>query len=106
MTPPAHRVVLTFDDGVYAKLVCPDGGGCVGSEVCGICGRNLTDPESSPCYDCTDMDPGECWVKTWFDNCTAEELLRGELTVVIDATWTGDHMTAQIVEITKDGSHP
>jgi hypothetical protein len=93
-----HRVVLTFDNGLVAKLICPPGDSCVGSKVCVMCGREVRDPESTPCYDCRDMNPDECWVKTWFDNVSPEELLHGTVEVEIDATWDGDHMIARIVE--------
>jgi hypothetical protein len=98
MTAPAatHRVKLIFDGGIHGELLCPESG-CTGSTTCGVCGRDLTDPEVKPCYDCTEMDPAECWVKTWFDNCTVDELLAGSFTVAIDAKWNGDHMTAHIV---------
>jgi len=98
--PNKHRVVLTFENGYgpSAKLICPESG-CIGSEVCGICGRDVTDPESKPCYDCKGMNPAACWVKTWFDNLTPDELLSGSLTVEIDAEWDGDHMVAHIAGV-------
>lgn len=91
-----HRVVLTFDDGVSAKLVCPDAG-CTPATVCASCGRSFDDPDSSPCYDCSQTSGDECWVKSWFDNLTVDELLRGEVTVWIDATYDGDHFAATII---------
>lgn len=91
-----HRVVLTFDDGVSAKLICPESG-CVPGLTCGLCGRDLQDPESTPCYDCSDGFKDECWVKTWFDNVGADELLKGSTEVTIDAEWDQDHMVANIV---------
>jgi hypothetical protein len=90
-----HRVVLKFDDGVYATLICPETG-CKSASVCSECHRSVDDTEIAPCYDCPPPNGG-CWVKTWFDNCMAEELLHGEVTVDIDARWDGDAMTAHIV---------
>lgn len=94
-----HRLVLTFDDGLSAELIHPEGG-CVGSHQCGHCAADLTDPESERCYDCKGDGPHECWVKGWFDNCSPDELLHGSVTVDIDAEWNYDHMTARIVEPT------
>lgn len=91
-----HRVALTFDDGVYGKLICPDDESCKPSTTCGACGAALDDPEAKRCYDCEGATPGECWVKSWFDNCTVDELLHGELTVEIAAEWDGDRFVATI----------
>jgi hypothetical protein len=95
-----HRVVLAFENGfgLTAKLVCPESG-CASSETCSQCGRDLRDPESKPCYDCADSAGwrDECWIKTWFDNLTPDELLDGQVTVEIDAEWDGDHIIAHIV---------
>lgn len=92
----AHRVVLTFDDGVTAKLVCPDNG-CTPANICG-CGRDLNEPESEPCYDCGDAETwrDECWLKTWFDDLTADELLHGTIEFPVTATWDGDHPLVEI----------
>jgi hypothetical protein len=91
-----HRVEIEFDDGVGAKLICPESG-CTPAGYCAACGRGVDDDETKPCYDCPDSANTECWVKSWFDNCTADELLAGKLVVEIDAEWDGDHMTARIV---------
>ena len=103
-----HRVVIEFDDGVSAKVICPESG-CTPSQQCAQCGRDLNprDPAEQreegiePCYDCKDADAWreECWIKTWFEAYAgADELLAGKITVEIDAEWDGDHMVAHIVE--------
>ena len=58
-----HRVVITFEDPITVRLICPESG-------------------------CEPPEPGEgsepddeCWIKSWFDNCTAEELLGGDIEV-------------------------
>ena len=62
-----HRVEITFEDGTFLRLICPESG-------------------------CEPPEPGEgsepddeCWIKSWFDNCTAEELLDGTIEVLFDA---------------------
>lgn len=92
-----HRVVLEFDDGLHAKLICPEAG-CVPAANCASCGRAYADAETEPCYDCREPPPDECWIKTWFDNCSPEELLHGEVTVNVDAEWDGDSLVATIAE--------
>ena len=99
-----HRVVLTFDGGgLMAKLICPESG-CVVAEFCGACGRHLADPETEPCYDCSDIDLRECWVKTWFDNCAPDELLHGSVTVEVECEWDGDVMVAQIARVIPESA--
>jgi len=103
----AHRVVIEFDDGVRAKLVCPESG-CMPAQNCAQCGRDLRPRDEAeqqaegiePCYDCKDAESwrDECWIKTWFDNIDATELLAGKVTVEIDAEWDLDHMVAHIIE--------
>jgi hypothetical protein len=69
-----HKLILTFDGDVSAKLICPDDGRC--TKV---------------------MD--ECWVKTWFDNESPEDLLCGSVTVEIDVAWREEGcLEATIVE--------
>jgi hypothetical protein len=99
----AHRVVIEFDDGIYAKLVCPESG-CTPASMCSECGRAIGDPETKPCYDCPSASD-ECWIKSWFDNCTADELLRGTVTVEIVAEWDGDHLNAHIGRPIPEESH-
>lgn len=84
-----HRVELDFDDGVSMRLVHP-ASGCVGATQCARCARPLDDEEIEPCYDCENMDPGECWLQGWADNLTAEELLHGKATLPIKAAFDGD----------------
>jgi hypothetical protein len=101
-----HRVEIAFDDGVSAKLICPESG-CTPAQKCGQCGRDLRPRDEAeqreegiePCYDCKDAASwrDECWIKTWFDNVGADELLAGKITVEIDAEWDVDHMVAHIV---------
>lgn len=89
-----HRVVLTFDDGLNLKLICPPGG-CEAASTCGECLRHVDDEERGLCPACPRPDDG-CWVKGWFDNCTYDELLHGEITVEIETEWDGDHIIATI----------
>jgi hypothetical protein len=107
MSRERHRVMLAFEDGcgLSAKLICPESG-CTPAGSCAACGRDLDDSESKPCYDCTDSAEwrDECWVKTWFDNVSADELLSGRVTVEIDADWDGDHMIAHIVGVVPEES--
>jgi hypothetical protein len=95
-----HRVVLEFDGGgISATLTCPtNGDGCHPAMSCSHCGRDYADPEATRCYDCKDADPDECWIKTWFDNESAEDLLHGSVEISIDAEWDMDHLVARIVD--------
>ena len=95
--PTNHRVVLEFDDGVYVKKLIHPEGGCVGADQCGHCAADLTDPDSTRCYDCKGEGPHECWVQGWFDNASAEELLHGRIEVEINCRWEFDHMEAHVV---------
>lgn len=98
-----HRLILEFDGGgMNAKLICPPDGSCKGGISCGLCGRDLNDPESTPCYDCKDSNPDECWIKTWFDNESPEDLLHGEVEVAIDCEWDEDHLVANITADPND----
>ena len=94
-----HRVVLTFDDGVTAKLICPESG-CVPAEFCAGCGRSYGDGEREPCFDCR-AAPDECWVKGWFDEVCGLESLYGSVTVEIYPEWDYDYLKAHIVEAKK-----
>ena len=100
---PRHRVVLDFDGGIGVKLICPPGG-CEPASTCGECHRHIDDPEpdNPPCPFCPDPDGTECWVKTWFDNVDAEELLHGAITVEVDAEWDGDHLIATLGDVVKE----
>ncbi len=94
-----HRVVLRFDDGVYADLVCPEEGSCEDADRCGNCGRLYTDLEALACGDCLGIESQqECWLKTWFDNLMPEELLHGKLEVSVDVRWEDDHPVVTICE--------
>lgn len=99
--PTGHRVVIEFDGGgTSAQLICPDSG-CLPAQNCASCGRDLSLDEAegiAPCYDCKDAAAwrDECWIKTWFDNLDAAELLAGKVTVEIDAEWDMDHPVARI----------
>lgn len=96
-----HRVKLIIQDGyLAAKLVCPEQG-CAPAHRCGHCGHVYGDDETEPCYDCKDHKPtGECWLKGWFDNCTADELLHGkvEFEVPIAVGWDMDHPVVTLVD--------
>lgn len=59
-----HRVKIMFGDPITARLICPESG-CEPGE-----GSELDN---------------ECWIKSWFDNCTAEELLGGTIEVPFHA---------------------
>lgn len=91
-----HRVVLYFDDGLNLKLICPESG-CSPASICGECHRTVGDDERQPCAACPPPD-GECWIKGWFDNCTYDELLYGEITVDVECEWDGDHIIATVVD--------
>lgn len=94
----AHRVELEFDGGLRAKLICPEGG-CTPATACGFCGHELGSDEGDGCYDCRDeKGPLDCWIKGWFDNVSAEELLQGKVIIEIDAEWDLDTCIAHIVE--------
>lgn len=75
-----HRVVIEFDGFVSAKLICPDDGTCSPGEG-----------ESSKPTD-------ECWLKTWFDNNSADELLHGKVEVAVDVDWDMDHPVVTLVD--------
>ncbi len=88
----AHRVEIRFDDGIYAKLIHPEGG-CKEATQCINCDADLTlpaDAEHERCHDCEGINPGECWLEGWFDNLTPEELFHGQITVPVNAEW-GEH---------------
>jgi hypothetical protein len=95
-----HRAVLKFDDGLFLELICPESG-CEPASVCGECHRFVGDEESLPCAACPRPEDG-CWVKGWFDNCTYDELLHGEITVALDVEWDGDQIIATIIEHAPD----
>lgn len=98
--PGKHRVEIKFDDGTYAKLICPEEG-CSAAVTCSSCGRafDLEEREEDGCYDCKDIKhPPECWVASWFDNVGADELLHGTLTVEIDTEFNGDILVATVVD--------
>lgn len=91
-----HRVEIEFDDGVYAKLICPESG-CHPATMCAQCGREVQGPSEEGCYDCRDGFTDECWIKTWFDNLAASELLVGTITVEIEAHFDDDRMVASVL---------
>lgn len=92
--PGKHRVEIRFDDGTYAKLICPESG-CRPAAFCPECCTTITE---SGCECCDAPPEGECWIKSWFDNVGADELLHGTLTVEIDAKFDGDRMIATVVD--------
>lgn len=92
-----HRIVVEFEDGTYlTKLVHPDAG-CVPTNTCSECYADLTNPESTRCDCCPPAD--ECWIQGWFDNTTAEELLRGRIEVVVDAEWDQESCLLRVVDV-------
>lgn len=97
----SHRLVVEFDDGVYAvRLVHPEGG-CVTADQCGQCGRAFDDDEIDPCYDCKPPIPQsnrECWVQGWYDD-QGTELLKGGLELVVDPEWDGEGCLLHIVGV-------
>jgi hypothetical protein len=90
-----HRVVLNFDDGLRLKLICPETG-CRPATQCGECYRHVDDEEREPCGACPGPEDTGCWVLSWFENCTYDELLHGEVTVEIDTEWDGESLLATI----------
>lgn len=85
-----HRVKLEFHSGgFFATLICPESG-CDSGE-CAFCGADMSDPSSKRCRDCEETNPGECWLKSWFDNNDPCDLLHGEVELPITASWDGDH---------------
>lgn len=101
-----HRVVLTFEAGygARAKLICPEFG-CVPGEACAHCGRAYGDADVKRCYDCPEAGAptDECWIKSWFDNLTTDELMDGTIEVAVDVEWTGDGIVAHIAELPLSG---
>src|SRR5689334_22995330 len=91
-----HRVVLMFDDGLNLKLIHPEEG-CSQAVVCSECYRHIEDDERKPCSACPDPEDTTCWVQSWFDNCTYDELLHGELTAEVETEWDGDHIDVTII---------
>jgi hypothetical protein len=90
-----HRVVLEFDGGLCLRLICPESG-CSPAQYCGECYRNIDDDEREPCDSCPRPEDTECWLKSWFDNSSYDELLSGEVTVEVDVEWDGDHVNVEI----------
>lgn len=96
-----HTITLDFDGGYASlRLHCPPGDACSSGSICGGCGRDLEspDPEQKPCYDCP--KPGEdrgCWVKSWTDNLSVEDMMQGTLTLAVDPEFDGEGLTLHIV---------
>lgn len=84
-----HRIVLTFEPGYGAavKIIHPESG-CQPPSTCGACGRDLTDPESKPCYDCEGAKPEGCWLDGW--DSEASEYLEGRIELPVHVTWQDD----------------
>jgi hypothetical protein len=103
-----HRILVEFDEGVgLRKLVHPEGGCQPGNCECGRnlsmsledwVKENYDDDERAAyaqvaaaqtdarplgtCYDCSDItEPqvGHCWVQSWFENMSADEIVTGEV---------------------------
>jgi hypothetical protein len=92
-----HRVVLDFAEGtVFAQLICPPGDRCLVKE-CPACKADLTKAESERCDACEEVNPDECWLKSWFDAMDGEELLQGKIEFPVDAEWDGDQPLVHIV---------
>lgn len=88
--PEGHRVILSFEDGVYWRLIHPEGG-CDTASSCPDCEADLTLADSKRCEVCEEINVDECWLTGWFDNLEPEDLLRGEIELPIDAEWDGDY---------------
>lgn len=99
--PNIHRVVITFDDGIQAKLICPESG-CVPVTICSYCNRNIEQTDER-CPQCPSGE-GECWLKMWAD---ADDLLEytfgGSVTVPIEFEWDGDGPSITVVTASPDG---
>jgi hypothetical protein len=112
--PRPHRVTLVLERGyvgvhVGVRLVCPEGG-CQPVAACRECGRPVDDREAEDagqpgrCEWCPTGDE-ECWIKSWFDNLSGEEMYDGpelDLTgrtfpVPIECSWDGDSLTWRVV---------
>lgn len=90
-----HRVVLDFDGGLFAGLICSEGT-CETIE-CPTCGADLTDPSSDRCAYCEETNPGECHLQSWFEAVDAEELLHGEIEFPVSVEWIDGAPLVQIV---------
>jgi len=70
-----HHIVVEFGDGVYmTRLIHPD-----------ICAKE----DKSYMYSPDDADA--CWVQSWFDNSTIEEIVYGSLEIPVLPVWTQDN---------------
>lgn len=95
-----HRVKITFEDGTFLRLICPESG-CEPPNICPECGSDVRDSEKSTrewCDQCEIAVEGECWIKGWFDNCTAEELLGGTIEVPFDAEGDDGGVTFTVID--------
>jgi hypothetical protein len=100
----AHRVVLNFEGGIFAQLICPGDGRCLVKQ-CPACKADLTKAGSKRCDACEEINPDECWLQSWFDNVDAEELLAGKIEFPVRAEWDGDHPLVHIVPEVKPDAH-
>lgn len=69
MATSEHRVVIDFGTVVTARLVCPENG----------------------CEPVVDHPDDPCWLRSWFEALSVEELLTGSIEVPIDYRYEHDH---------------
>jgi hypothetical protein len=99
-----HTITLEFEGG-YAprlKLHCPPGVICSTGSTCGGCGRDVDAPDDDGerCYDCPEPgSPRECWVKSWTDNLSADEVLSGTVVLPVTTSFDGDSLTLEIAAV-------
>lgn len=111
MATEPHKVTLVLGrDSVYVKLICPEDG-CEPAAFCGECGRPFDNAEAKEMgqpdrCDLCPTETGECWVKSWFDNCDGAGLygdveldLAGRtLPLPIHCEWDGDTLVWHVLE--------
>jgi hypothetical protein len=105
MVVPGHRVVLNFEGGIFAQLICPGDGRCL-VKKCPACKADLTKAGSKRCDACEEINPDECWLKSWFDAMSGEELLAGKIEFPVWAEQDGDQPLVHIVPVPAPDEPP